>query len=216
VKIGCAYFVGIWLSCALGQTLTADILSFGGSITQSTGDGTGPATNNSTLDNVQDSQTYAVTLILPGSITAPGTYDLTGSSLKFFDLSAMASESAFGSITVTITEAGGIDTFSMLACLTSGSDCSAGNQLDADFQIAFALRNASGSTVGLDLPHPLDLLEDDGVTDIQGSIDSYSYIGVPEPSYIPLLLAAGALFVKIQRNRIKSQRLLLSSNPAGG
>src|SRR5437867_3036255 len=61
----------------------ADIITFGGTITQSTQDGTGPAANNPTLNNIQDLQAYTVTLGFLGSITTPGTYNLTGGSLTF-------------------------------------------------------------------------------------------------------------------------------------
>jgi hypothetical protein len=52
------------------------------------------------------------------------------------------------------------------------------------------LTSQNVTAIGLDQPHPLDLLEDDGVTDIQGSITGYS--NVPEPSLAGLL---GCLFV---------------------
>src|ERR1022692_618592 len=68
------------------------------SITQSTPDGTGPAVNNSSLENIQDLQAYTVTIVFPGSITAPGTY--TGSTLTFSDPSAPASETGFSSISL--------------------------------------------------------------------------------------------------------------------
>ena len=47
----------------------ADIISFGGAIIQSTPDGTGPAVNNPSLNNILDLQTYLVTLMFTGSIT---------------------------------------------------------------------------------------------------------------------------------------------------
>ena len=56
----------------------ASTITFGGTITQSTQDGTGPAVNNSALNNIQDLQAYFVTLVFPGSITTPGIYNLTG------------------------------------------------------------------------------------------------------------------------------------------
>ena len=67
--------------------------------------------------------------------------------------------------------------------------------------------------IGLDPPHPLDLLEDDGITDIHGSIATYSYAGpvsaIPKPSPAVLLggvLAALAAASRIQRNGTKSKR----------
>src|SRR5215510_557101 len=145
----------------------ADIISFGGAITQSTPDGTGPAVNNPSLNNILDLQTYLVTLMFTGSITAPGTYNLTGGSLTFSVPSAPASEASFGSLSLTITANGGFDDFSFLGCLTTGSGCLVGNQLDANFRIlATGLNSQNVTATGLDPPHPLDLLEDDGTTDI--------------------------------------------------
>src|SRR5260370_2373119 len=171
-------------ACGFANVAVADI-TFGGLITQSTQDGTGPAVNNSSLNNILDLQAYTVTLGFSGSITAPGTYSL--SSLTFSVPSAPASEASFGSISLTITAAGAVDQFSLLGCLTTGSGCLVGNQLDANFQIpAAGLNSQNVVATGLDPPHPLHPLEADGLTDIQGSITSYSNTGpvstVPEPS----------------------------------
>jgi len=181
----------------------ADMITFGGLIIQSTQDGTGPAANNPALNAIQDGEAYVATLDFTGSavssIHAPGLYDLTGGSLVFNDPTAAATETSFGAITLVISQAGGFDDLSLLACLTTGSDCTTGNQLTASFQIpASMLNSANVPTVGLDQPHPLDLLEDDGVTDIHGSITAYSYnppggtSTVPEPS--SLLLACTGVF----------------------
>jgi len=183
------------VALGLGWTnfAAADVIVFNGKITQSTQDFTGPAQNNLSLNNIQDLQAYTATLNFTGSITSPGTYDLTGSSFTFNVPSALATESAFGSISLTITAGGGFDQFSLLACLTTGSGCVFGNQLTANFEIPVGSLNSQNvAATGLDQPHPLDLLEDDGITDIHGSIDSYSYSGgrtsdVPEPSSIVLL-----------------------------
>ncbi len=141
-----------------------------------------------------------------GLITAPGTYDLTGGSLTFSVPTAPASEASFGSFSLTITANGGFDDFSFRGCLTTGSGCLAGNQLDANFRILATGLNAQNvMATGLDPPHPLDLLEDDGVTDIHGTITSYSYTGrvsaVPEPSLTVLLgsILAGAIVAKHAR-----------------
>src|SRR5258708_20736017 len=123
-------------------TAVAATITFGGLLTQSTPDGTGPAMNNLSLNNVKDLQAYTVTLIFPGSITMPGTYNLTGSSLKFNDPAAPASEMSFGSITLTITLNAGFDEFSLLGCLTSGMSCGAGNQLDSNFKFLSPLLNS--------------------------------------------------------------------------
>ena len=65
--------------------------------------------------------------------------------------------------------------------------------------------------IGLDLPHPLDLLEDDGITDIHGTITSYSYTGpvsaVPEPSLTVLLGCFLAGLVAANRMRIKEKNV---------
>src|ERR1035441_882118 len=90
-------------------------------------------------------------------------------------------ETSFDAISLTISADGIYDNFSLLGCLTTGSGCAFGNQLDANFKIlATDLTSAGAGAIGLDQPHPLDLLEDDGITDIQGSISSYSNT-VPEP-----------------------------------
>src|SRR5207249_3705963 len=47
----------------------AATITFSGIITQSTQDGTGPAVNNPSLNNIQDLQAYTVTLAFAGSIT---------------------------------------------------------------------------------------------------------------------------------------------------
>jgi len=120
----------------------ADIITFGGNISQSTQDGTGPAVNNSSLNNIQDLQAYTVTLAFAGSITTPGMYDLTGSSLVFSVPAVAASESSFGSISLTITSNAGFDDLSLLACLTTGGGCAIGNQMTANFRIPAALLNS--------------------------------------------------------------------------
>jgi hypothetical protein len=172
------------------QPAVADSISLVGLITQSTLDGTGPAVNNPTLNDIRDGDRYSVTLTFAGNITGPGSFAMTAAT--FLDSAAPATETAFGSITLTISSVAGFDDFSLLACLTTGSGCNVGNQLDANFQIPAAMINGQNvAATGLDQPHPLDLLEDDGVTDIQGSITSYSYVGpistVPEPMSVALL-----------------------------
>ena len=84
-----------------------------------------------------------------------------------------------------------------------------GNQLDASFRIPSAsLNSLNVAAPGLDPPHPLDLLEDDGITDIHGSITSYSYTGsasvVPGPASLAML--SGGLAVLLAAKRSISKR----------
>lgn len=195
--------------CGFTNVAVGGTITFGGAITQSTPDGTGPAVNNLTLNNIVDSQAYTVTLVFPGSITMPGTY--AGSALTFSDPLAPASETSFGSISLTITANGAYDVFSLLGCLTTGTGCAFGNQLDANFKILATMLNAQNvAAIGLDPPHPLDLLEDDSTTDIQGSIASYSYSGpagttTPEPSSMVLVGCALAFSAANYRLRGREQ-----------
>jgi PEP-CTERM motif len=178
----------------------AGSLVLNGSITQSTSDGTGPASLNPTLNSIQDAQSYTLTLNFAGSLPGSGTFDLTGSSLLFSVTDAPAVENNFSSISLTISPDGADQDFSLLACL-AGADCATGNFLSASFSVpsgSLGLPNVPAT--GLDQPHPLDLLEDDGVTDIQGTITSYSaaFISpVPEPSsfFLAALTLAGAAIV---------------------
>jgi len=178
----------------------ADSVFWSGSISQSPSDASQTAVNNPTLNSIFDFQAFSVTLDFNGSILAPGTYkNLIGATLTFTDGSAGAIETAFDTIFLTITANGGLDDFSLLGCLTTGSfGCFGGNQLDANFEIPAAGLNSQGVTAtGLDQPHPLDLLEDDGATEVQGTITGYSYTAaapVPEPSSLGLS-SLGALLV---------------------
>ena len=178
VLVAAAFFA--W--CVV-ERMDGSTISLGGLITQSTPDGTGPAVNNPGLNNIQDGQAYTVTLNFAADITAPGTY--TPSSLVFSVPAAGATETAFGLLSMTITANASFDDFSLLGCLTTGSDCASGNQLTATFRIpAASLTSLNVAATGLDPPHPLDLLEDDGITDIHGSITLFSNANaaqVPEP-----------------------------------
>src|SRR5882762_7866516 len=190
------FLMGLAVSC-LANVAIAGTITFGGTITQSTQDGTGPAANNPTLNNIQDLQAYTVTLGVLGSITTPGTYNLTGGSLRFSVPAAPASEASFGAITLVISSAGAFDDLTLKGCVTTGIGCDLGNQLSAIFRIPSAgLNSQNVAATGLDPPHPLDLLEDDGSTDIQGTITSYSNTSanaVPEPSSLSLLCCALAV-----------------------
>jgi hypothetical protein len=105
------HLIVVALGLGLANSAAADVIVFGGTITQSTQDGTGPAQNNLTLNNIQDLQAYTATLNFTGSITSPGTYNLTGSSFTFAVPSAPATETAFGNISLTIAASGGFDQF---------------------------------------------------------------------------------------------------------
>jgi hypothetical protein len=198
--------------CGLAVAASAATISFGGKIIQSTQDGTGPAMNNPSLNNIKDGQDYTVTLTFAGSITAPGTYNLTGSSLIFAVPTAPAMEPSFDFIGLTVTANGAFDDLSLLACLTIGDPCPpfAGNGMTAIFRIPAAMLNSQNVTaISLDELHPLDLLEDPETTgtDIHGSITSYSYTGsasaVPEPSSA-ILLGCG-LIAFAGRRRYQTQ-----------
>ncbi len=147
-------------------------------------------------------------LNLPSPITAPGSYDLTGSGVLFSIVPAGATENAFDFTSLTIAQSGGIDVFSLFACLSSGSGCSQGNELAMNFFIVATDLNAN-TTAAEAIPGllPLDLLEDDGVTDIHGSVTTYSYAppaGAPEPSTILEFSTAVAAIV-LSRVRWRSK-----------
>ena len=122
--------------------------------------------------------------------------------------SSGATEAAFDTIYLTITPNGSFDDFSLLGCLTTGSfGCFSGNQLDASFEIpAAGLNSTSVTATGLDEPHPLDLLEDDGNTEVQGIITAYSYsssAATPEPSSLRLTGLAGIVLVGLALGTVK-------------
>jgi hypothetical protein len=189
--------------CGFASLACAATITIKGGITQSTADFTGPAVNDPSLNNIVDGDAFSVTVSFSGQINSPGTYDLTGGSVTFADPSALATEDAFGSISLTVSTNGSFDDISMLACLSTGSSCSGGNQLDANFEIlATMLHSLNSAATGLDPPHPLDLLEDDGTTDIQGSINNYSYSNssaVPEPASMALVACVLAVLIQIKK-----------------
>ena len=178
-------------------TLYADTLFIGGTINQATQDGTGPAGNNPSLNSILDGALYSVELSFAGSIASPGTYDLSGSNLLF--TANAASESSFDSVSLTVAQTGTSDQLTLFACLTTGSGCNQGNELDLSLMIPAASLN-SQNVVAQAIPNlpPLDLLEDDGVTDIQGSVTSYSYSQTPEPA-VTALVGAGLIAVGLIR-----------------
>jgi hypothetical protein len=154
-------------SCwCVSPAAVAGTITLTGAITQSTPDGTGPASNNPSLNNIVDGELFTITLTFPGTLSGAGSYAVTPS---FSVPAAPATESDFGASTLTVTANGGRYDFSLLACLTTGGGCSSGDELTANFQIAAASLNGQNvAATGLDQPHPMDLLEDDGTTDIQG------------------------------------------------
>ena len=183
----------------------ADTITFGGSITQSTADGTGPAVNNPDLNNILDGDQYLVTLDFSGSISAPGTYNLAGAVLTFVDETAspQINETSFNSVSFSVVPDGGRFDLSMLGCLSTGSGCLIGNELAVNFSIPAAGLNQTNVTAQaiFGLNPPVDLLEDDGVTDIQGSVSNYSYSGVPEPSALGIMVVLAALMVRAKARR---------------
>jgi hypothetical protein len=178
--------VVLCLLCAVSSRAFGTTITLGGSMTQSTADGTGPAIGNPSLNNIVDGQAYSLTLNSATLINGSGLYDLTGSSLIFSVPAASATETSFAAITLSVMTNGAFSDFSLLACI-SGADCNTGNALTANFRILTSMIGGSGvAATGLDQPHPLDLLEDDGVTDLHGSIDTYSgtvaTVVTPEPA----------------------------------
>ena len=201
----------------LAPPLQADLVSFTGVINQSVQDGTGPAANNPAINSILDGDVYRVTVNFTGSISSTGTYALTGASATFLDVTQSVTETMFApdpasscgvisAICLVVTPDGAFDDISVLACLSSGSGCSAGNQLDALFKIP------SGSLIGTNISAqsifgltPMDLLEDDGVTDIKGTVTTWSnnsVSAVPEPSTIWVLASLLAPLAWIRKRRI--------------
>jgi len=168
------------------------------------------------LNNILDGDRYTVVLNFLGSVASPGTYALASASLAFAVSAAPASETNFGAFLcagqstlacLTVAPDGAFDDISLLGCLTTGSGCMVGNQLSANFRILAASLNSQNVAVQPIIPFtPFDLLEDDGVTDIQGSVTTYSYTEttpVPEPSPLLLLLAPLAwIALRSRRSRL--------------
>lgn len=177
--------------CLTSVPMRADAISLIGTITQDPADSGVTSTSNPTLLNVTDGDPYTVTLGFAGAITSPGTFNLT--SILFSDPTQSASESAFISGSMTISQSAGVDTISVLGCLIDTSSCATGNELDLNFTILAAELNSTGVPAqAVPSITPLDLLEDGGNTDIHGSVTSYSYQSagvpaVPEPSTLGLM-----------------------------
>lgn len=187
----CFAALAIWLGAASAGSIT-----FQGLITQSTSDGTGPAMNNPSLNNIADGDSFLVELDLGAPITSPGSFSTGAGTLFFTDAAAGASEIDFGPASLTVSPDGMSADFSLLGCLTTGSGCLVGNMLAVNFQIPAGMladQNVPASTIS-GLSPALDLLEDDGTTDIQGTVTGFS--NVPEPSAaLPLFLILATIAV---------------------
>jgi len=186
MRFACALALAVLLGAAVPAN--ADTITIGGAISQSIQDGTGPAVNNAGLNNIVDGDSYTITLDFTGSISGTGTYDLTGAALSFTDPTASAIETSFDTVSLTVSDDGGSDDVSLLGCLTTGSGCFFGNYLALNFQIPSAgLNSQNVAAQGISGLYPsLDLLEDDGTTDIEASVTAYSYTAAsvaptPEP-----------------------------------
>ncbi len=188
--------------CALARQTAADTLTFAGFITQSDADGAVTSVNNPSLNKVADGDPYTVTLAFPGSLPGAGTFDLSSGTLAFNDPKAPATETSFNSISLTLATDGAFFDLSLLGCLTSGSACEQGNQLDLNFQIlASQLHSPTPNPVPIPGLLPFELLEDDGLTDIHGSVSN-----IPEPIQIAPLTAAMALLLCARQINSRGRR----------
>jgi hypothetical protein len=185
-------------ACFLASFASADSIFFSGVITQSTQDGTGPAVNNPALNGIADGDPYSVELDFPGHITGPGAFNpLPGASIIFTDGSIVEASFISAYLTVSVDSNPSLYDVFLLGCLSTGSGCYVGNSLSASFAVPASDFNSSNAPATFipGLFPPLDLLEDDGVTDIQGTVSGFSNSGVsstgaPEPSSVLLLAAA--------------------------
>lgn len=123
--------IAVLAACGVTGRAAAEEITFGGAITQSIQDGTGPAINNPSLNGIKDGDFYTVTLDFSGPFTSPGAYDpLAGATLTLTDAAAGASESAFNLISLSVLPDAGFADISLLACLSTGSACDQGNELN--------------------------------------------------------------------------------------
>jgi hypothetical protein len=200
-------------SLTFGRAALADSISFGGSITQGS---FGSASSNPSLNSIQYGDLFTVTLDFAGSITSSGTSSLSGATLNFSDPSAPASESGFSNpVSLTVSSAGSVDDISLLACVTAGGGCAAGNEISANFSIPSASlqgANVTAQTI-FGLSPAFELFEDGGVTNIQGDVSKYSYAiasPVPEPA-TGTLIVSSLVLLSLWRRRAILHRLLLGS-----
>jgi hypothetical protein len=183
----------LFLILLLAKVSFAGII-FGGLISQSS-DGT--AVNNDSLNQIDDGDAYEVMLNSLNPIVSPGLYNTPDLTLSFVDLTAGVSETAFSSVSLSIIADGSFFDISVQGCLSTGSGCNVGNELDANFRIANTdLQSASAAASLIPGLFPsLHLFEDDGLTDIQGSVMSFSNASVPEPSAIGLITTGFAALI---------------------
>jgi hypothetical protein len=156
----------------------------------------GPSIFNPSLNSAQFGDEFMLQFTVVPSLAGPGVYSMTGAS--FTDVTASASETAIQSGTLSVSAAGSDLVFSGFACVQSGS-CSTGNELDLNFSIPQSLLISSASTMSVFGLKDFELLEDDGATDLIGSLTRYQ--AIPEPSSA-LLIVSGiiASFVFVKRH----------------
>lgn len=204
-------FLIVWTALyAVTGTAAAATITFSGVVTQSTQDGTGPAINNPALNGIIDGDLYTVNVSFTGTLSGIGSYNpLPNASVVFSDGSI--SETAFTSAYLTVSPEADPSRFdiSFLGCLSTGSGCFVGNSLSANFSVAASGFGSSGeaATAISGLFPPLDLLEDDGTTDIQASVTDFSNPGAsaaPEPSTaVALFLGFGLLLLSQAAKRCR-------------
>ena len=201
--------VQLSLACAgvfgAGRAHAASI-TLSGTISQNTQDVGVPALANPSLNSIVDGDPFTVMLNFASSLASSANFATT--SLLFSDASAGASESGFLSGQVTVSPSGGFAEFSVLGCLAS---CLTGNQLALEFQIpAGSLTSALANVQPIPALLPMDLLEDDGSTDIQGALSTYSYSGLavstPEPSTVGLVAVGSACLFLTRRNQVQERK----------
>ena len=74
-------YATVLLSCLFNRIAGGSQISFGGVISRSTQDGTGPAVNNPALNVIADGDAYTVTINFIGSVSTLGAHPLAGASM---------------------------------------------------------------------------------------------------------------------------------------
>lgn len=182
------------LACLLVFAIgaTADTITLSGSLFSVS---LGPAAFNPSLNGAQFGDQFIVQFTVTPPLASPGVYAITSAS--FTDLTASATETGIDTGTLNISASGSDFVFSGFACVQAGN-CSTGNELDLNFSVPQSLLLSAASTTSVPGLKDFELLEDDGATDLIGSLTSYQT--VPEPSSA-LLLFSGitAIFVFVKR-----------------